>query len=239
MAEDKVKPETLNRKADGYRGIWYMNQPSHDEYVFKYSGGLATYCAKHRPFAIYRPEVDKTFFCYGGTPRHSYLHHTAEDLQDGFRFERPRDGFLLHMVSYFDHKTGKVPRPTIVLDKGTADAHDNPVLSIDEDGYIWIFSTSHGLSRPSFIHRSTRPYSIEHFDWVPATIDEEDHRVKLTNFSYMQPWYVNGNGFIVFFRIFHYPSGISSTTVISLFVAILMGGPKVPAPSETNILVPL
>ncbi|MBM3881442.1 MAG: hypothetical protein FJ387_17245 [Verrucomicrobia bacterium] len=25
---------TLNRKADGYRGIWYMNQPSNDEYVY-------------------------------------------------------------------------------------------------------------------------------------------------------------------------------------------------------------
>ena len=45
---------------DGYRGIWYYNQASGDEYVYKYSGGLATYCAKHRPFAVYRPEVEKT-----------------------------------------------------------------------------------------------------------------------------------------------------------------------------------
>jgi hypothetical protein len=30
-------------KADGYRGIWYMNQPSQDGYVYKYSGGLGTY----------------------------------------------------------------------------------------------------------------------------------------------------------------------------------------------------
>ncbi len=35
-------------KDDGYRGIWYMNQPSGDEYAFKYSGGLGTYCAKHQ-----------------------------------------------------------------------------------------------------------------------------------------------------------------------------------------------
>ncbi|MEO1972630.1 MAG: hypothetical protein ABGX07_13795, partial [Pirellulaceae bacterium] len=47
------EPVTLNTKADGYRGIWYMNQPSNDEYVYKYSGGLGTYCAKHKPFAIY------------------------------------------------------------------------------------------------------------------------------------------------------------------------------------------
>ena len=28
---------------DGYRGIWYFNQPTKDEYKFKYSGGMATY----------------------------------------------------------------------------------------------------------------------------------------------------------------------------------------------------
>ena len=56
---------TINAKDTGYRGIWYMNQPSHDEYVYKYSGGLGTYCAKHKPFAVYCNKVDKTYFCYG------------------------------------------------------------------------------------------------------------------------------------------------------------------------------
>ena len=119
-------------------------------------------CAKHRPFAVYRPEVDKTFFCYGGTPLDAHLKHTGEDLNGDRSFSRERGGFLLHMVSYFDHKTGQVPRPTILLDKNTADAHDNPVISIDDDGYIWIFSTSHGLSRPSYIHRSNEPYTLQH-----------------------------------------------------------------------------
>ena len=45
-------------------------------------------------------------------------------------------------------------QPTILLDKQTSDAHDNPVLAVDDAGYIWIFSTSHGRSRPSFVHRS-------------------------------------------------------------------------------------
>jgi hypothetical protein len=58
---------TINAKDTGYRGIWYMNQPSGDEYVYKYSGGLGTYCAKHKPFAVYCDKVNKTFFCYGGT----------------------------------------------------------------------------------------------------------------------------------------------------------------------------
>ena len=63
---------TLNEKDTGYRGIWYMNQPSNDEYVYKYSGGLGTYCAKHQPFAVYSPEANKTFFCYGGTSNDSF-----------------------------------------------------------------------------------------------------------------------------------------------------------------------
>ena len=177
---------TLNAGDDGYRGIWYMNQPSHDEYVYKYSGGLGTYCAKHKPFAVYCEKVKKTFFCYGGTTRRS-------------------DRELLHMVSYYDHATGMVPRPTILLDKNTDDAHDNPVISMDEAGYIWIFSTSHGTQRPSYIHRSKRPYEIDEFELVEATKQVENEEVPITNFSYMQSWHIPGEGFICFFTRYNYP----------------------------------
>ena len=34
----KTVPE-MNRKAEGYPGIWYFNQETNDEYVYKYSGG--------------------------------------------------------------------------------------------------------------------------------------------------------------------------------------------------------
>lgn len=178
---------TWNRKDDGYRGIWYMNQPSGDEYVYKYSGGLGTYCAKHKPFAVYCERVDKTFFCYGGA--------TATNNRR-----------LLHMVSYYDHKTKKVPRPTILLDKRTDDAHDNPVISVDDQGYIWIFSTSHGTSRPSYIHRSTRPFDIDEFERIKATYLDGDEQVPITNFSYMQSWHVTGRGFICFFTRYGDPA---------------------------------
>ncbi len=154
-----------NRKLDGYRGIWYYNQRQGGEYVFKYSGGLGTYCGKHRPFAIYRPEVNKTFFCYGGTDE--------------------KNSTLLHMVSYFDHATGTVPRPTLLVDKQTTDAHDNPVIAIDAKGYIFIFSSSHGTGRPSYISRSKKPYDIDEFE-----------RIVTTNFSYTQPVYIAGKGFL-------------------------------------------
>jgi hypothetical protein len=177
---------TLNEKDAGYRGIWSADQPSGDEYVYKYSGGLGTYCAKHKPFAVYCKEVNKTFFCYGGAKPDDSRH-------------------LLHMVSYYDHDAGVVPRPTIVLDKQTGDAHDNPVIAVDAEGCIWIFSTSHGTSRPSYIHRSKRPYDIDTFELVPATKIEGNERVPMTNFSYMQPWYVPGRGFVSFFTRYNYP----------------------------------
>src|SRR5690606_18124383 len=57
----------ISGKIDGYRGIWFdLGQKS--EFGSKYSGGLGTYTAKHHPLAVYAPEVNKTFFVYGGTP---------------------------------------------------------------------------------------------------------------------------------------------------------------------------
>jgi len=178
---------TLNEEDTGYRGIWYMNQRSGDEYVYKYSGGLGTYCAKHKPFAVYCSKVNKTFFCYGGTTKDS-------------------NRKLLHMVSYLDHKTGTVPRPTILLDKKTSDAHDNPVIAVDDKGFIWIFSTSHGTSRLSYIHRSHRPYDIDRFQRMRPTRQDGDKRTEITNFSYMQAWHVAGRGFICFFTRYNYPA---------------------------------
>ena len=175
-AAGRVSEGAALRKDDGYRGIWYAVGPTKDEYRFKYSGGLATYPQQHAPIAVYCRAVNKTFFCYGGT--------TARGGQDE----------LLHMVSWFDHATGKVPRPTILLNKHTGDAHDNPTLQVDDKGYIWVFSPSHGTGRPSYIHKSKAPYSVEEFD-----------RVMETNFSYAQPWHIPGQGFL--FLHTHYVDG--------------------------------
>jgi len=155
----------LNVKADGFRGIWYFNQRLTNDYVFKYSGGLGTYCANHSPFAWYAPEVKKTFFCYGGTDT--------------------SNSTLLHMVSYYDHTTGKVARPALLLDKKTTDAHDNPVINLDDKGYVWIFSSSHGKGRPSYISRSVKPYDTDRFQLMWTG-----------NFSYPQPTYYPGKGFL-------------------------------------------
>jgi hypothetical protein len=169
----------VNEKANGFRGIWYMNQPSNNEYVYKYSGGMAVYPANHRPFAVYSEKANKTFFCFGGTD--------------------DKNSTLLHSVSYFDHRTGQVANPTIVLDKGVTDAHDNPVISMDDQGHIWIFSTSHGDWRPSYISRSTQPYSIDSFELVNPTEMVDGKEVPFKNFSYFQVYHIKKKGFIALF----------------------------------------
>jgi hypothetical protein len=150
-------------KADGYRGIWYKISAGKE---IKYSGGFATYPQQIRPLAIYRKEVNKTFFVYGGTDE--------------------KNSTLLHMVSYFDHATGTVPRPRILLDKKTTDAHDNPCLAIDPQGYLWIFSNTHGPEKRSYIHRSTEPYSIDRFE-----------RIAQVSLSYSDPWWIDGHGILL------------------------------------------
>src|SRR5690606_18366613 len=89
--------------------------------------------------------------------------------------------------------------PTTVLDKKTVDAHDNPVISVDSAGYIWIFSTSHGVERTSYISKSTKPYDIDEFELVEATEIVNGEKKPFTNFSYFQVYYDNDKGFLALF----------------------------------------
>ncbi|MGK6350068.1 BNR-4 repeat-containing protein [Parapedobacter sp. DT-150] len=187
------KARLINQQDIGYRGIWYniggagQRGPVTNEYKYKYSGGLGTYPSNHYPFSVYVEKVDKTFFCYGGTDEAGET--------------------LYHMVSYYDHRTGEVPKPFIVLDKATDDAHDNPVIQVDKNGYIWIFSASHGTGRPSFIHRSKRPYDIMGFERVDATKEVNGHKVPLDNFSYLQVYYSDKSGFTALFTHYEQQGG--------------------------------
>lgn len=188
LAFAQTPGQTLNQKATGYQGIWYFNEPLNNEYVYKYSGGLGTYPANHSPFAVYAPVVGKTFFCYGGV-----TDSTSRELG--------------HFVGWFDHRTKTVCRPTLLLNKGTDDAHDNPVLQLDAQGYVWVFSTSHGTERPSFIHRSRKPYDISAFERINATrLDSAGSKVPFDNFSYFQVHYQPGRGFLALMT--HYDRGV-------------------------------
>lgn len=162
-------PVLNNTKIKGYRGIWFTLGQFYD-YGDKYSGGLGTYTAKHKPLAIYAPEVNKTFFVYGGTIKKKSTH-------------------LLCMIGSFDHATQLVSQPTVVYDKmGVDDPHDNPSLLIDPDGYLWVFVSGRGQKRPGFKYRSLQPYNMEAFE----QITEEE-------MTYPQPWHIEGKGFFHFF----------------------------------------
>jgi hypothetical protein len=158
-----------NRTQDGYKGIWFtLGQFS--EYGDKYSGGLATYTAKHIPLSIYAPEVNKTFFVYGGTTVSTEKH-------------------LLCMIGEYDHKTRKVSKPRVVFDKGGVDdPHDNPSLALDDKGHIWVFVSGRGRSRMGFKYRSKAPYDIGEFE----QITEEE-------MTYPQPKFYPGKGFLNLF----------------------------------------
>lgn len=164
-----AKPGTIASAKDaGYKGIWFTlgQKTPHGD---KYSGGLGTYTANHVPIAIYAPEVNKTFFVYGGA-------------KDGKRH-------LLAMASYYDHAKGVVPRPTIVHDKLTVDdPHDNPALALDEKGYLWVFVSGRAKARPGFIYRSVKPYSTDAFELI---MEKE--------FTYPQPRWIPGKGFLFLF----------------------------------------
>lgn len=168
-------------KDSGYRGIWFTlgqysaapelreDPAKYWEYGDKYSGGLGTYTADHVPIAIYAPQVQKTFFCYGGA---------KEGKQ-----------YLYNMVSYYDHQHDRVPRPTILHDKqGVNDPHDNASLTIDHQGHLWVYVSGRGRSRPGYVYRSVEPYDIDRFIQVSA--DE---------ICYPQPWAVEGDGILELF----------------------------------------
>ncbi len=169
LGADAVPAQSPQPRADGYRGIWFtLGQFS--KHGDKYSGGLGTYTANHNPMAVYSPEADKTFFTYGGT-------------------RAAGERYLLVMASYFDHKTGQVPRPVIVHDKlGVDDPHDNGSINLDDKGHVWIFVSGRGQKRPGFKYRSKEPFSIAAFE-----------RMSEEEMTYPQPWFVPGKGWFHLF----------------------------------------
>lgn len=160
-----------NETVDGYRGIWFdLGQAS--DYGSKYSGGLGTYTMKHIPMAIYSPVVNKTFFVYGGTP--------ADNKK-----------YLLCMIGCYDHATGMLQKPRIVMDKGVlgvADPHDDPTVQIDRDGYVWVFVAGRSNKRNGVRYRSRKPYDITSFEYINEDI-----------MAYPQVMYHPDKGFFLFY----------------------------------------
>jgi hypothetical protein len=164
----EITAQVLNVRAPGYKGLWSSSMLA-DRSEFRFSGGMATYSAQHNPTSIFSAKAGKTFFVYGGTSSPSISH-------------------LQIMVSYFDHKTSMVPKPVIVLDKdGVNDPQDNATISMDSQGYIYVFVSGIGRTRPGYIFKSNLPYSIDSFEIL-----------KEGEIVFPQPWWVNDSIFIMF-----------------------------------------
>lgn len=168
-----VPSEYVCKTVDGYRGIWFDLGQSTD-YGSKYCGGLGTYTMKHIPMAIYSKETDKTFFVYGGTTKSDEKH-------------------LLCMIGCYDHATGLLQKPRIVMDKweqtkGVNDPHDDPTVQIDKDGYLWVFVSGRSTKRDGRVYKSMRPYDITAFELISEF-----------EMAYPQIMYSAQRGFFFFF----------------------------------------
>lgn len=183
--------------ADGYRGIWHGQvQGGLPGYDYKYSGGLGTYPQQHSPIAIYAKDADKTFFVYGAAAGDVTADEKNNTLQ-------------LH-IGEFDHATGKVSRPRILIDRreawGRTDAHENPTLAMDDEGHLYVAINTHGPARldsrhgetgaASYIYRSVEPYRVDRFTRIVGDIPltDEDRGTGGSNFSYANPWWIKGTG---------------------------------------------
>lgn len=169
--------------ASGFQGIWAEATDGAGDYPNKYGGGLATYPQQVTPMAVYAPAVNRTYFAFD------------YDLSPGTGLN------IGHAISYFDHDTGLVARPQIWIDKQTNDAHDAPTLAIDDDGYVYMFSMTHGETRTAYISKSAQPYEIGAFTPLLSASSPSDMAVfgnppetpgssGAPRFSYASPWYV-------------------------------------------------
>ncbi|MBR0175278.1 MAG: BNR-4 repeat-containing protein [Bacteroidales bacterium] len=165
-------PDQVCETVDGYRGIWFALGQVNTEYGDKYSGGLGTYTMKHIPMAVYCPEADRTYFVYGGTP--------SKDKK-----------YLQCMIGCYDHATGLLQKPRVVMDKGidgVLDPHDDPTVQIDRDGYIWVFVAGRSTKREGRRYRSVNPYDITAFEYINQSF-----------MAYPQVFYDSKKGFFLFF----------------------------------------
>ena len=122
-----------------YRGVWYCcgkdNTLPGKTYV--YSGPMATYCAWHRPMAIYHPEADTTFFVFGNQEN-------------------------APAIARYDHGSKRFSKPLTLGSNPDGDAHRNPTLCIEASGHLYVFYGAHG--HPTRVLRSKAPLDIAEWE---------------------------------------------------------------------------
>ncbi|MBN2310466.1 MAG: BNR-4 repeat-containing protein [Candidatus Hydrogenedentes bacterium] len=155
-----------------FRGIWYgcgtANTLPGNQFV--YAGGKATYSAWHRPIAVYAPAVNRTYFVFGD------------------HANRPN-------ISYYDHAGQSFAGQVVLGENPDMNAHRNPTLHIDDDGYVFVFRGYASGGQPMTVLRSEKPHGIG--DWTPRA------RVGEGTGSYPQPWQLVPGELFVTYREHH------------------------------------
>lgn len=156
--------QIIGQKESGYRDL-SRQSPSHTQPAA--DGAMADTGISSIPNACYVEKVNKTFFTYLSKTQ------TTNDKPN-----------LLIMIAYYDHNTKMVPQPHVLIK--TKDAHHQPALTLDQDGYLWVFVGSDNTNEPANILKSTKPYDINSFDLAAKS-----------TFADPQCWYLENNGFLL------------------------------------------
>ena len=156
------------------------------EDVDKYSGNLSTYTAKHSPSAVRKGSF--TYFTYSGEVALDGFEEGSSKIGTtgavgcdlgGTRLFRNLEGAAPALgiyISRYNHVTGRVAKPVLVHMKCTSDPHDNAVINVDANGYVYVLVSGRGQVRGNFIFRSSNADSIDGFiDFTPAMDNYVDH----------------------------------------------------------------
>jgi hypothetical protein len=162
------QPSTRPSAAPGFQGIWYRHEPRADDTEPALAGGLATFSMHHVPMAVYSERARKTFFTYGGAAG------------------SPENRRLQVCIAAYDHASGLVTRPHVLLERTPPDPHGNAALSIDDQGYLWVFVPGVSADQRGAVFKSVQPNSLAEFLRISemALIDP-------------QPWFLEGKGFLL------------------------------------------
>ncbi|MDD4870053.1 MAG: BNR-4 repeat-containing protein [Kiritimatiellae bacterium] len=158
----------LMKSGDSFQGIWYEcgKTNTYPGQPSVYSGPMATYSAWHRPMAVHVVSQAKTYFVFGNTQN-------------------------APAISYYDHRRKQFVAPVVLGSNPDGDAHRNPTLLVDEQGYLYVFYGAHG--HPTHVVKSVEPYRID--QWRKM-VDIDDPKT-----SYPQPWQLRGGELFVSFRL--------------------------------------
>ncbi|MGM0906954.1 MAG: BNR-4 repeat-containing protein [Pseudomonadota bacterium] len=121
-----------------------------------YSGGVATYSAHHTPIAIHHNGISYYLF--------------SDNTEGGLKIKLKRNNENAVLIDHLRY----------------IDPHRNASLSIDDDGYIYVYISARGNNEPSLTYRSKEPESLRF------------EQLEQSTFAYPQPWHVEGEQVVLF-----------------------------------------